>query len=332
MAEKTSEPASSSDPHTRPKAGDQARVNYDAAMSEWRLDGPIDLLQTLAPLQRGHANPTMQVEASRVVRTSRTPEGPATLLIEIERPDRARARAWGPGAHWMLERAPAMLGTCDLDERGELSDPIVARLSRLARGMRQPHVPGVVELLIPTVLDQLVTGAEATRAYHRLLRHFGEPAPGPFVRLLLPPRPEQLARLTSTVGTPLGILAKQGATLRRIGERADRLEEAAAMPMDEAEKRLRAIAGIGVWTANMVLLDGLGHPDAMPVGDYGLPSVVAFNLAGERKADDARMLELLAPYAGQRGRVLRWIRGAGQLPERHGPRGKVRDLPSAFPR
>lgn len=303
-------------------------MNYDEAMYEWRVEGPIDLVQTLAPLQRGPSDPTMQVETSRVVRTSRTPDGPATLLIELKPESMASARAWGPGAQWMLERAPGLLGTCDVSQRGPLTDPIVARLSSLTRGMRQPRAPGIVELLIPTVLDQLVTSDEAIRAYHRLLRHFGERAPGPFHRLLLPPRPEQLASLTSTVGTPLGILAKQGATLRRIGERANRLEEAASMSPEQAEERLRAIPGIGVWTANMVLLDGLGHPDAMPVGDYGLPSMVAFNLAGERKADDARMLELLAPYAGQRGRVLRWIRGAGQHPERRGPKGKLRPLPS----
>ena len=42
----------------------------------------------------------------------------------------------------------------------------------------------------------------------------------------------------------------------------------------------------------------------MPVGDYHFPNTVAWALAGEARADDDRMLELLSPYAGQRGRVL----------------------------
>ena len=297
-------------------------------MRDLRLDGPLDLRQTLGPLQRGPGDLTMQVERRRVVRTSRTPEGPATILVELLAPDRARAYAWGPGAGWMLEHAPDLLGQRDVPPELETEHPVVRRLARETRGLRLARIPRVVELLIPTVLEQLVSGVESKRAYRGLLRHFGERAPGPFDRLVLPPSPEQLASLTSTVGTPLGILSRQGATLRRLGERARRLEEAATMSLADAERRLCALSGIGPWTAHMVLLDGLGHPDAVPVGDYGLPSCVSWTLAGEPKGDDARMLELLAPWAGQRGRVLRWIRAAGAMPDRRGPRMKLRPLPS----
>ena len=65
----------------------------------------------------------------------------------------------------------------------------------------------------------------------------------------------------------------------------------------------------------------------MVVGDYHLPNNVAFNLAGEERADDARMLELLEPYAGQRGRVVRWITSGTRKAPRRGPRLPIRDLP-----
>ena len=51
----------------------------------------------------------------------------------------------------------------------------------------------------------------------------------------------------------------------------------------------------------------LGDADAVSVGDYHLPNQVAWALAGEARADDARMLELLEPYRGQRGRVIRLL-------------------------
>jgi 3-methyladenine DNA glycosylase/8-oxoguanine DNA glycosylase len=70
----------------------------------------------------------------------------------------------------------------------------------------------------------------------------------------------------------------------------------------------------------------LGDPDAVSVGDYHIPSLVAWALAGERKADDARMLELLEPYRGQRGRVQRLLEVSGIYPERHGPRMTPRDI------
>ncbi|CAN5184752.1 hypothetical protein BH24ACT10_BH24ACT10_11650 [soil metagenome] len=46
-------------------------------------------------------------------------------------------------------------------------------------------------------------------------------------------------------------------------------------------------------------------PDTVIVGDDGIPSRVAWLLAGERRADDARMLELLEPYRPHRYRVVR---------------------------
>ncbi|MGH2417421.1 MAG: DNA-3-methyladenine glycosylase 2 family protein, partial [Candidatus Limnocylindria bacterium] len=63
-----------------------------------------------------------------------------------------------------------------------------------------------------------------------------------------------------------------------------------------------------------------GEPDAVSVGDYHLPNVVAWALARESRADDARMLELLEPYRGQRGRVQRLLETGRITAPRHGPR------------
>jgi hypothetical protein len=47
---------------------------------------------------------------------------------------------------------------------------------------------------------------------------------------------------------------------------------------------------------------------------------VTWSLAGERRGSDERMLELLEPYRGQRGRVVRLLELAGSGPARRGPR------------
>jgi 3-methyladenine DNA glycosylase/8-oxoguanine DNA glycosylase len=72
----------------------------------------------------------------------------------------------------------------------------------------------------------------------------------------------------------------------------------------------------------------LGDPDAVSVGDYHLPHVVAWTLAGEPRGDDARMLELLEPFRGQRGRVIRLLVRGGGRPARRAPRAPLRDLAS----
>ena len=62
-----------------------------------------------------------------------------------------------------------------------------------------------------------------------------------------------------------------------------------------------------------------GDPDAVSVGDYHLPNLVAWALAGEPRGTDARMLELLEPFAGQRGRVIRLLELSGLSRPRRAP-------------
>ena len=71
----------------------------------------------------------------------------------------------------------------------------------------------------------------------------------------------------------------------------------------------------------------MGDPDAVAVGDFHLKNVVSFNLAGEPRGTDERMLELLAPYEGQRGRVVRLLMLDGKAPPAFGPRQRI--LPMA---
>ncbi len=277
--------------------------------------GPIDLRLTLGPLQRGRRDPTTQVGAAEVWRATRTPEGPVTVRIT---PDLAM-QAWGPGAGWALEAFPALVGATDDDSSFTALDPVVADLRRRLKGLRLCRTGAVVEALVPTILEQKVVGAEAWRAYAELVRALGEPAPGPG-GLFVPPAPATWARTPSYVFHRYGVERKRAEAVRVACSYAHRLEEATAMPLPAAYARLRALPGVGAWTAAEVALVALGDPDAVSVGDFHLPHHVAFALAGEPRADDARMLELLAPYAGQRGRVVRLIAAGAPAPPRFGPR------------
>ena len=62
------------------------------------------------------------------------------------------------------------------------------------------------------------------------------------------------------------------------------------MPLDAARRRLQALPGLGPWSAAEVALVALGDPDAVSVGDYHLPHLVSWALAGEPRGSDERML------------------------------------------
>lgn len=293
----------------------------------FRVSRPVHLRLTLGPMVHGRGDPTLWLRADGAWRATRTPEGPATLQLRVAG-DEVTARAWGAGAGWALDAAPDLVGAFDDDEGFRPAHPVVAGLARRFPGLRIPHSRAVLEALVPVVLAQKVTGLEAKRGWRALVRALGEPAPGPAgdAGLLLPPAPAQLAATPSWAFHPWGVERKRADTVRRAAAVAPRLEEAVAMAPDDARRRLQAVPGIGPWTAAEVGLVALGDADAVPVGDFHLSHQVSWALAGEPRGDDARMLELLEPFAGHRGRVVRLI-DAGVIHEpRFGPRLEVRAI------
>ena len=281
---------------------------------------------TLSALWQGPADPAMRFLAGEVLRATHMKGGPATLRLRFTA-DEAVAEAWGQGAHDALERVPALLGL--LDEPSHLSpqDRLVGELARRFAGLRMTRAGSVYEPLLVTIIGQKLTSFEARRSYRRLLQRWGRPAPGPG-GLLLAPAPEQLARLPYHLLHPLGLERRRADALRAAAGAARALQRLADERPEGLGRALASVPGIGPWSTAEVLRLSLGDPDAVSLGDYNLPNLVGWALAGERRANDARMLELLEPYRGQRARVVRLIELSGLSPARRGPRLAPRSIAS----
>ena len=289
-----------------------------------RLPFPLDLRRTLGPVRRGRHDPTFRLTENTCWRATRTPEGPATLGFR-QAGGTIEAEAWGPGADRALDALPRLIGWEDRPADFAPTDVMVARLHRRFPGIRIGRTDAVVEALVPSILEQKVTGLEARRAHRRIVMRYGERAPGP-PGLHLPPDPATLADLPYTDLHVLGVERKRAEVIRGACRQAQRLNDLDAVPAAEARERLTTVAGIGPWTAAEVTAVALGDADAVSVGDYHLPSLVSWALAGERKGTDARMLELLAPFPGHRGSVIRLLVAAGLGPPRRGPRMAPRNI------
>ncbi|QGN50002.1 DNA-3-methyladenine glycosylase 2 family protein [Micromonospora sp. WMMC415] len=270
-------------------------------------------------------DPCARVAAGTFWWATRSPAGPATLALRPVAGD-LLAEGYGPGADWVVERADAVAGLRDdLSGFAELAaaHPVVAELAARHRGLRMPATSQVFPRLLRAVFEQKVTGKEAYRAYAATVRHFRAAAPGP-VALLLPPEPAAVAATPYWVFHPFGVEQRRADTLRRAAAVADRLERCADSA--EATRRLTAVAGIGPWTAAEVVRVAYGDPDAVSVGDYHVPNTVAWALAGEARGDDARMLALLEPFRGHRGRVCVLLEAAGIQAPKFGPRAPIRSF------
>ncbi|MGW0737879.1 DNA-3-methyladenine glycosylase family protein [Streptomyces sp. NPDC002851] len=318
-------------PHTRPQTRTAARTQAQAHAQTrtWTPPTPLNLPLTLTPLRRGPADPTYRATPDGAHwRVSRTPDGPATLRVTARHGGTTvEATAWGPGAAWFLDRLPQLLGAADDPDAFEPRHRLVAATRHRRPGLRLLRTGLVLESLIPSILEQKVTTDEAYRAWRLLVRRYGEPAPGPAPdRMCVMPEPETWRMIPSWEWHRAGVDNKRASTILRAVRVARRMEEAAAMTPQEARKRLELVPGIGPWTSAETIQRSNGAPDEVTVGDLHLPGIVGHALAGERDADDARMLELLEPYRGQRHRAARYILLSGRTPARRTPKMPKTDI------
>jgi 3-methyladenine DNA glycosylase/8-oxoguanine DNA glycosylase len=295
------------------------------------LNAPIDVGRTFGPLVRGRYDPTSYLDAGAWWRAWHSPGGAVTTRFCVDVRDACvEIAAWGTGAEWVIEHGEELIGTgaYDGDALGVLQrHAVVADAARRTPGLRLTRLRSVYDVAIGTVLEQRVTTIESRRTWARFVRRYGARAPGPAGRaLMLAPAPDVVAGLADHSRHAIGIEYRRGSTLARLATDASRLDRAAALDNDALARRLRAMRGVGPWTEAHVVHYVQGDHDAVPLGDWHLPSIVTWMLAGERVGDDARMLELLEPFRPYRAVVWRLLMTNGGRAPRRVPRAEIPDL------
>jgi len=279
------------------------------------------IAETLSHYRFGNSDPTTRLHAGEFWRATHTPDGAGTVHIDF-RGDTVRAQAWGSGGDWLLQRVDAMTGASDPGFHFTDAHPAILSAQRNHSGLRFGASFTLYHELLPTVLGQRVTGGEGINQWRKLVQRLGAAAPGP-ADLLLPPAPEDLAGQPAWWFHPLGIEAKRAEPLRQLAQHAARLWQWADLAPPAAAAKLALLPGIGGWTIGSALGSALADPDSVAVGDYHLKNIVGHALGGRARSTDEQMLELLEPYRGQRGRVVRLLLAAGHSAPKFGPRQRV---------
>ena len=289
----------------------------------WRPDWPCPVASVLGQQRRGAGDPTFRLDAAgHAWRGIRTPEGPATLRIAARpRDGEVDAEAWGPGADWALSTVPGLLGAHDDWTGFEPRHPVLAESRRRHPHARLGRTGLVLEALVPAIIEQKVTGQEAFAGFRSLVHRFGERAPGPGreQRLWVQPTPDVLRAIPSWDWLQMHIDPARSRALVTVARVADSLERTIAEPAQVADRRLRSLPGIGVWTSAEVRQRAFGDPDAVSFGDYHVAKDVGWALTGV-PFDDAELEAFLEPWRPQRGRVPALVGLAGLHRPRRGPR------------
>lgn len=283
----------------------------------FRVPAELRLKSVFHHFGMGGVDGAFRLTSTEVVRAARTPEGPGTLHLRLA-DGLAATSAWGPGANWLLDRAPDFIGSTDAGQL-DPAHPALRRLAREHRGLKLIKTHQLLEPLIHAVVRQLITAREVRGIWRGIQRLTSEQAPGPF-DLILPPEPRAVRDVPAFKFEALGLSKKVTRTLRMVCDRSEAIERLLRLEPEQAVAKLMTLPGIGPWTSNTAVAWATGWADAVPVGDYHLPNLVAWVLAREPRADDARMLELLEPYVGDRWRVFRLLMASGLHAPRYGPR------------
>jgi AraC family transcriptional regulator, regulatory protein of adaptative response / DNA-3-methyladenine glycosylase II len=149
-------------------------------------------------------------------------------------------------------------------------DVALAPLVAARPGLRVPGAWDGFELAVRTVLGQQITVPAAIGLAGRLVARFGEKLqdPDPILTHVFP-EPGVLADVDLSI---LGMPKSRAKTLSAVAAAvvADPQIFAAGRSLEEAVAQLRALPGIGEWTAQYIAMRQLREPDAFPAADIGL--------------------------------------------------------------
>lgn len=201
-----------------------------------------------------------------------------------------------------------MLGlTIDLQPFYALAstNDILKSLVEQFSGVKPPRFPGIFEGLINSIACQLVTLDVGILMLNRLSENFGLKFIDDDIALHAFPRPEDLMEVSAENIKKLGFSYQKARAIKELAtavfNKKIELTSLEKMTNKEAVAYLSAIRGIGRWSAEYVLLRGLGRLDTFPGDDIGAQNNLKriFNL--NNKPDYEEIKKLTAqwhPYEG----------------------------------
>lgn len=283
---------------------------------------PFDLTATVRLLQRRPAHPLDRLHEGAWWRLVEGERGPVLLRVRQERdrlrldfPDEPPSRG---ETDWLAALVRTTVGL-DVDlapfRRAARRHPPLRPLVDWLVGMRPPRFPSLFEAILGVVPFQQLSLEAGMRIFSRLVERFGTARETPFGTFRAAPRPEAVLGASEAAIAALGTSRARARAIRE-GARAvaDRIVDAAELerlPTSEARRRLLRLPGIGPWSANLILLRGLGRLDVFPPGDVGARRGIARLFAPE-PVDVATLAETFAPQQG----MLYFLALAAQLLER----------------
>jgi DNA-3-methyladenine glycosylase II len=281
------------------------------------LQGPFDVPQTLEASERFLPPRVLVPTLLRVA--ARFDRQPAVFEIRQTKrsPPRIEAFSTTHLDERRLQDRVRWLVSADLDLRPfyrlVASHPIMGRVSRSLNGLKPLRPPSLFEMVVIAITEQQLSLAAAFHIRERLIARFGTPLES----LWIFPAPETLAE------APLGDLMGCGLSRRkaeyvkgfaqRVAEGTFDLDALTRKSDADARACLMSQRGLGAWSAQYILVRGLGRPDCLPSDDVGLRRAVGEYFSRGRQLSPEQLERALLPFAPFRGLAAFYLSVAARL-------------------
>jgi DNA-3-methyladenine glycosylase II len=269
------------------------------------VQGPYDLALSLKA--RARFSPEPEPETSFLQAAVRIEGKPALLevrqvpgdspVLQVSSPDAVDRKGLQEQAGWIV--------LADLDIRPfyriAKSDPVIGPLAARFRGMKPIRPATLFEMAADAVIEQQISLAAARRIRARVVERFGEIKDG----LWIFPGPEALARASLKAVRACGLSNRKAEYItglaRNILDGSFDLDNLKGMSDDEVRSTISEVRGFGRWSADYILIRGLGRPDAVPVDDLAVRTIVGKYLGAGSRMTAEEVEQRLKPFVPFRG-------------------------------
>ena len=184
------------------------------------------------------------------------------------------------------------------------ADPAMSKVVERFYGLHLPHTATVFESLVLGVLGQQISTSVARIIRTLLIETFGPSASFGGQTYYAFPRPETIWASSVEVLRTMKLTQRKSEYVHGIaGAALDETagwEDLATLTDVQVVKRLTALRGVGLWTAQWVLIRAVGRPDALPLGDLALRRVVSRMFMNANDVTDAQVESLAARWSPYR--------------------------------
>jgi DNA-3-methyladenine glycosylase II len=196
-------------------------------------------------------------------------------------------------------------------------DPALSEIARTLRGLHLPQTATVFEALVLSIVGQGISAQAAKRLREVLIQAYGPSAEIAGRKYYAFPYPDRLAGAGMNGLRSIGLTkAKAESVLSIATELAEGrldLESLRGRPDEEAIRILTGIKGVGPWTAQWVLIRGLGRPDGFPCTDIALLRAIAMLLGKEGPVKPSEALEYSLRWSPYRSFVTAYLFAAYRM-------------------